>query len=60
MQSFIMKLFAKCSVVFYLQMFFFNNYVSKVYIQLSLGNKVATFLGTGCQLCLLSVRFVAV
>ena len=25
----------------------------------SLGNRVATFLGKGCQLCLLSVLFVA-
>ena len=58
--TFILLFFIKCPVVFHLQMFFFfsfNNYqyVSFSYIQLSLSNRVATFWGKGCQVCLLSV-----
>ena len=34
------------------------NYVSWLYIQFSLGNRVPTFLGKSCQLCLSSVHFV--
>ena len=39
--------------------FSFNNYVSLSYFQLSLYNRVATFLGKSCQLCLPSVHFAA-
>ena len=46
--------------MFHLQMFSFNNYVSYRYIQLRLGNRVASFLGKGCQVCLPSILFEAV
>ena len=48
------------SLVFHLQMLSFKIYVSFIYIQLSLGNRVANFLGKGFQLCLSSVFVVAV
>ena len=50
--------FICCYLVFYfLSVSLINNYVSLRYIQLSLGNKFATFLGKICQLCLSSVHF---
>ena len=53
----------KCFLVFHLYMFLFfsfNNYVSRKYIQLSLGNRVATFSGKGCKPHLLFILFVGV
>ena len=52
-----MAIFVKCSEVFPLLMFSFNNYVSLRYMKLSLGNRTATFLGKGFQLCLPFVLF---
>ena len=42
--TFIVILFGKYSVVFYLQMFVFDNYVSLTYIHFSVGNRVATLV----------------
>ena len=52
----------KCALVFHLHIFCFsfNNYVSRRYIQLSLGNRVATFLGKGRKPHFLSVLFVGI
>ena len=60
--TFIVAFLVKCSVVFHLKIFFFLLPVMLVkrYIQVSLGNIVATFLGKGCQLSLLSDLFVVV
>ena len=56
-----MVIFVKYSVMFHLHFFSssFSNHESYRYIQLSLGNRVATFLGKSCQLCLSSVLFAA-
>ena len=58
MRTFIVVLFVNCYVAFHF-FFSFNNYVSWLYIQVSLGNIITTFLGKGYQLCLPSVHFVA-
>ena len=47
-------------LVFYLQLFSFNIYLSLRCIQLRLGNRVTNFFfEKDCQLCLASVLFVA-
>ena len=59
-----MALFVKCTVSFRLQMISLNNYANKIYIQLSLGNRIAIFLGKGansnCHLFFLWLLFVFV
>ena len=54
-----MILFVNCYVVFHFLFFSFNNYVRLRFIQLSLDNRVATFLGKSCQLCVPINHFVA-
>ena len=56
--TFIVVLFVNCYVAFH-SLIFCNNYVSLIYIQLSLGNRFATFLVKKCHLFLPSVYFVA-
>ena len=52
--------FANCYVVLhFLMCFSFSNCVRLRYNQLSLGNRVATFLGKSCRLCLPPVHFMA-
>ena len=54
-----MLLFVNCYVVFPFLFFSLNNYVRVRYIQLSFGNKVATFLGKNCNsACLLFILWL--
>ena len=54
-----MVLYIDCYVVFHFLMVSLKRYVGLRYIQLSLGNRIATFLEKNCHLFLSSGNFVA-